>query len=46
MLSLYTLGFLALAALVGPMLMPEALKSTSDAQFLPPQSAGHVLGTD
>lgn len=46
MLSLYTLGFLALAALVGPILMPEALKSTSDAQFLPPQSAGHVLGTD
>lgn len=46
MLSLYTLGFLAFAALVGPMLMPEALKSTSDAQFLPPQSAVHVLGTD
>ena len=46
MLSLYTLGFLALAAIVGPMLMPEALKSTSDGQFLPPRSGEHLLGTD
>jgi peptide/nickel transport system permease protein/oligopeptide transport system permease protein len=46
MLSLYTLGFFALAAIVGPMLMPEALKSTSDGQFLPPRSGMHLLGTD
>jgi len=46
MLSLYTLGFLALAAIIGPMLMPEDLKSTSDGQFLPPRSGEHLLGTD
>jgi oligopeptide transport system permease protein len=46
MLSLYTLGLFALAAILGPMLIPEALKSTSDAQFLPPRSAAHLLGTD
>lgn len=46
MISLFILGFVAVAAVVGPMVMPEAVKSTSDAQFLPPQSAGHVLGTD
>jgi len=46
MLSLGTLGLLALAAVVGPMLMPEALKSTSNSPFLPPRSGEHLLGTD
>ena len=46
MLSLYVLGLLALAAVVGPMLMPEALKSTSNSPFLPPRSGEHLLGTD
>ena len=46
MLSLGTLGLLALAAVVGPMLMPEALKTTSNSPFLPPRSGEHLLGTD
>ena len=46
MLSLGTLGFLALAAVVGPMLLPEALKTTSNSPFLPPRSGEHLLGTD
>lgn len=46
MMSLYALGFLALVALVGPLLMPESLKSTSSGQFLPPGSGSNVLGTD
>ena len=46
MLSLGTLGLLALAAVVGPMLMPEVLKTTSNSPFLPPRSGEHLLGTD
>lgn len=46
MLSLGTLGLLALAAVVGPMLIPEALKTTSNSPFLPPRSGEHLLGTD
>lgn len=46
MFSLGTLGLLALAAIVGPMLMPEALKMTSNSPFLPPRSGEHLLGTD
>ncbi|MBL9180753.1 MAG: ABC transporter permease [Verrucomicrobiaceae bacterium] len=46
MLSLYVLGLLALAAVMGPMLIPEALKTTSNSPFLPPRSGEHLLGTD
>lgn len=46
MISLGVLGIMVIAAVVGPVMMPEALKSTSDAQFLPPRSPGHALGTD
>jgi len=44
--SLVLLGGLALAAAIGPALLPEALKSTSEAQFLPPRTGNHWLGTD
>lgn len=53
--ALFALGFLAalaLAAIVGPMLMPEALKSTSEASFVTPLTDApgtgsfHALGTD
>ncbi len=46
--ALIALGFLAalsLIAIVVPMLLPAALKLTSDASFVPP-SSGHLLGTD
>ncbi|MFN0079713.1 MAG: ABC transporter permease [Prosthecobacter sp.] len=46
--ALIALGFLAglsLIAIVVPMLLPEALKVTSSASFVPP-SAQHFLGTD
>jgi peptide/nickel transport system permease protein/oligopeptide transport system permease protein len=52
MLSLTFLTALALLALLGPPLMPEALKTTSEGAFLPPLSRGvnapvtHLLGTD
>jgi oligopeptide transport system permease protein len=46
MASLATLVLLVLVAIVGPMMIPDALKSTSDAQFLRPRSTGHLLGTD
>jgi peptide/nickel transport system permease protein/oligopeptide transport system permease protein len=52
MLSLGFLGLIALLALLGPPLMPEALKTTSEGAFLPPLSPGahapvtHLLGTD
>lgn len=53
--ALVALGFLAalsIIAIVVPMLLPEALKSTSSASFVPPlqhaaeTSSLHVLGTD
>lgn len=53
--ALAALGFLALLSLVaiaGPMLLPAALKTTSNASFMAPlqhaaeTSATHVLGTD
>jgi peptide/nickel transport system permease protein/oligopeptide transport system permease protein len=46
--AIIALGFLvglSLIAIVVPMLLPEALKVTSSASFVPP-SAQHVLGTD
>lgn len=46
MISLGVMGIVVIAAIVGPMMMPEALKSTSEAQFLPPRSPSHALGTD
>lgn len=46
MISLGLLGVLMLMAAAGPALLPEALKSTSEAQFLPPISGSHLLGTD
>jgi oligopeptide transport system permease protein len=46
--ALIALGFLAalsLIAIVVPVLLPEALKVTSSASFVPPSTA-HFLGTD
>ncbi|MGV3660404.1 MAG: ABC transporter permease [Prosthecobacter sp.] len=52
LVALWFLAGLSLVAIAGPMLLPAALKSTSNASFVPPmQSAAetaslHVLGTD
>ncbi|MFZ4595617.1 MAG: ABC transporter permease [Verrucomicrobiaceae bacterium] len=51
MLSLWFLGIVGLAAIVVPVLLPEALKQTSGGTFLPPLSRSaegllHVCGTD
>ena len=46
MLSLFVLILLSLVSLVGPMMLPESLKSTGDMPFLPPGSGQHFLGTD
>ena len=46
MFSLFVLILLSLVSLVGPMMLPESLKSTGDMPFLPPGSGQHFLGTD
>ncbi|QIF00648.1 ABC transporter permease [Roseimicrobium sp. ORNL1] len=52
MVSLLFLVFVALAAIVIPFFLPDALKGTSDASFSPPMSPSadkahiHYLGTD
>jgi oligopeptide transport system permease protein len=46
MLSLFVLSLLYLMSLVGPMMLPESLKSTGEVPFLPPSSGDHFLGTD
>lgn len=45
MIAIYFLAALSLIAMVVPVLLPEALKTTSSASFAPP-SARHLLGTD
>jgi len=46
MMSLWMLVLLAGVALVGPLLLPDSLKTTSNDLFLAPLQGGHVCGTD
>ena len=46
MFSLYFLAALSLVAIVGPMLMPDSLKSTGGGMFERPLTGSHLCGTD